>query len=58
MEGMTVRQNIKFEEPFLHKVCSILLTKKVVIKSRQRKKSETKSEIVHEKKLGMVESKL
>ena len=44
-----MRQNIKYEEPFLHKVCSILLKKKVVIKTRQRKKNETKSEIVHEK---------
>ena len=28
VEGMVGRKNIKYEEPFLHKVCSILLTKK------------------------------
>ena len=46
---MVGRKNIKYEEPFLHKVCSILLKKKVVINTRQRKKNEKKSEIVHEK---------
>ena len=57
VEGMVGRKNIKYEEPFLHKVCSILLTKKVVIKSRQRKKMRQRMKL-YMKKLGMLESKL